>query len=194
MRGTFTSCGLREKVAFLLPVIEGTVRSPTISAAVMRARKSQYAFLTGVEKCRFRHPLSADVRMPNHDTRKSRMFLSSVYAVAAALMACAIVNYLVFGQGKYKMTSEEVELYKLSLQQEAKAADAYNKTPEGKAEIRRRFAHDVQSQADQEATEGAQRQKRMARDYRPPVKQEDQCYRPVGSGPNGLIMGMVPCN
>ncbi|MGF7190433.1 hypothetical protein JOE11_003484 [Robbsia andropogonis] len=42
------------------------------------------------------------------------MFLSSVYAVAAALMACAIVNYLVFGQGKYKMTSEEVEAYKLT--------------------------------------------------------------------------------
>jgi hypothetical protein len=94
-----------------------------------------------------------------------------------------------YAQGKYEMTPEEVEAYKLSLQQEAKAADAYNKTPEGKAEIHRRFEHDVQSQADQQAAEGAQVQKRMARDYHQPIQQQHMCILNVGGG----ATEEVPC-
>lgn len=118
------------------------------------------------------------------------MFLNKVSAVTAALVVCAIVSYPAFG-ANYKMTSEEVDAYKLSLQQEAKAADAYNKTPQGKAEIRRRFEHDVQSQADQQTAEGAQVQKRMARDYHPPVQQQQQhmCILNVGGG----ATEEVPC-
>jgi hypothetical protein len=110
-------------------------------------------------------------------------------AFMGALLACAIVSGPASSKDKHKMTPEEQEYYNLSIQQELKAAEAYNKTPEGQAAVRRRFEHDAQFQADQAAAEGAQIQERMSPNYRPPVQQEQH----MCSVNYGDTIGQVPC-
>jgi len=110
-------------------------------------------------------------------------------AFAGALLVWAIVSSPALAKDKHKMTPEEQEYYNLSLQQELKAAHDYNKTPEGQAEIRRRFQHDAQWEADQQAAEGAQIQERMSPNYHPPVQQEQH----MCSVNYGDTIGQVPC-
>jgi hypothetical protein len=110
-------------------------------------------------------------------------------AFAGALLVCAIASGPALAKDKHKETPEEREYYELSIQQELKAAHDYNQTPEGKAEVRRRFQHDAQWEADQEAAGGAQIQERMSPNYRPPVQQEQH----MCSVNYGDTIGQVPC-
>ncbi|MFM0072245.1 hypothetical protein PQQ86_13845 [Paraburkholderia sediminicola] len=109
--------------------------------------------------------------------------------LTGALLALAMMSGCTLPQSKYTMTPEEVQLYHLQLQKSQAAAEAYNKTPEGKAEIRRRFEHDAQWQADQQAAEGAEIQKRMSPNYRPPAPPEQH----MCSVNYGSTVGLVPC-
>ena len=109
--------------------------------------------------------------------------------LTGALLALAMMSGCTLPQSKYAMTPEETQLYHLQLQKSQAAAEAYNETPEGKAEIRRRFEHDAQWEADQQAAEGAEIQKRMSPNYRPPAQPEQH----MCSVNYGSTVGLVPC-
>jgi hypothetical protein len=110
-------------------------------------------------------------------------------AVAGVLLALAIAGGPAYAKDNYKMTPEEAKLYQLQLQQEQEAAAKYNATPEGKAEIRRRFEHDAQVQADRDSAEGAEINRRLSPNYRPPAPPEQH----MCSVNYGSTVGLAPC-
>ena len=117
------------------------------------------------------------------------MSSSGLKAAAGGLLVLAMVSGSAFAEDRHKETPEEQQLYNLSLKQSLKRAHDYNETPEGKAEIRRRLEHDAQVQADRDSAEGAEINRRLSPNYRPPAPaQQQMCSVNYGS-----TVGLTPC-
>jgi hypothetical protein len=112
-------------------------------------------------------------------------------AIAGAVLVSAMMSGCASQYDRAaQMSPEQVKLYHLQLQQSQDAAAAYSKTPEGQAEMRARFAHDAQVQADRTAAEGAETNARLSPNYRPPAQPEEQRMCSINYG---STVGLVPC-
>ncbi|MBU9168556.1 hypothetical protein [Burkholderia gladioli] len=126
-----------------------------------------------------------------HSSRKAFGVLVFLLG-AAALSGCAIVRPT---PAQIAAQQAQLEQQLAPMQKKFDTLNANEKQWEAshpkEAAERRRLIQQEQNDYDSNAAYD-QRQQMIRESQRP--KQQNLCSRPVGSGPDGLIMGMVPCD